>query len=159
MKPIFHPPIERPHQRKGSKSNAHVGRDFERLAQSCLATNGIITEANHKLTIGVNDRKKKHAFDLGSCEPLIVVECKSHRWTEGDKVPSAKMATWNEAMYYFSLTPPSTRRILFVLHDKRRSSGETLMAYYLRTYGHLIPAGVEFWEYDEAVKKLSLIHI
>ena len=30
--------------------------------------------------------------------------------------------------------------------------GETLANYYVRTYFHLIPVGVEIWEYDETVK-------
>jgi hypothetical protein len=40
---------------------------------------------------------------------------------------------------------------LFVLKDLRRGTGESLAGYYLRTFSHLIPSGVEFWEYDETV--------
>lgn len=148
-------PMNRPHQRKGSVSNAHVGRAFERLAHRHLASMGIETTLGFVLPIGIRSPHKDHEFDLGASSPAIVVECKSHRWTEGDKVPSAKMAVWNEAMYYFSLVPNSYKRILFVLHDRRRSSNESLVEYYLRTYGHLIPMGVEIWEYDEENRTLS----
>jgi hypothetical protein len=37
-----------------------------------------------------------------------------------------------------------------VLHDLRRGSRESLVTYYLRTFGHLVPSGVQFWEYNEA---------
>lgn len=106
--------------------------------------------------IGVSGKKKAHGFDLGSANPPVAVECKSHRWTEGNKVPSAKMTAWNEAMYYFSLLPSATRCILFVLRDEHRSSGEVLVDYYLRTYGHLIPSGVELWEFDEVAQQLRI---
>ena len=93
--------------------------------------------------------KKKHCFDLGAATPKIIVECKSHKWTAGANVPSAKMTVWNEAMYYFHLAPKNFRKILFVLHDKRRRDGESLLSYYKRTYYHMIPQGVEFFEWDE----------
>lgn len=44
--------------------------------------------------------KKKHSFDLG-CKDKKIVECKSHKWTSGGNIPSAKLNVWNEAMYYF----------------------------------------------------------
>ena len=88
--------------------------------------------------------------DLGSSSPQILVECKSHRWTEGGRVPSAKMTVWNEAMFYFHLAPQGFRKILFVLYDRRKGTGESLVSYYRRTYSHLIPDGVEFLEFDEA---------
>lgn len=80
---------------------------------------------------------------------MVIVECKSHRWTAGHNIPSAKLTVWNEAMYYFHAAPGGYRKILFVLKDLRRGTGESLCSYYLRTYGHLIPDDVEFWEYDD----------
>ncbi len=141
--------MNRPHQRIGSLSNAHVGSDFERVALKYFRQKGIVLTKNFKLSIGLTI-KKERAFDLGSQTPGILVECKSHRWTEGAKVPSAKMTVWNEAMYYFHLAPRGFRKILFVLFDRRRGSGETLLGYYQRTYAHLIPADVEFLEFDES---------
>jgi hypothetical protein len=52
-------------------------------------------------------------------------------------------------MFYFHLAPRSYRKVLFVLRDCHPSSGETLLDYYLRTYHHLIPDGVEFMEFNE----------
>jgi uncharacterized protein YhfF len=52
-------------------------------------------------------------------------------------------------MYYFHLAPADYRKILFVLHDRRKGNGESLLSYYKRTHFHMIPDGVEFLEWDE----------
>ncbi len=145
------PPVKstKPNQRVGSVSNAHVGTDFESVAQKFFGQHRIVLSRHFPTELGVVGRKKIHCFDLGSHEAKIIVECKSHRWTIGGKVPSAKMAVWNEAMYYFHLAPADYRKILFVLHDRREKEGESLLAYYRRTYDHLIPDRVEFLEWDE----------
>lgn len=95
-------------------------------------------------------KKKNHVFDLGCSSRKWVVECKSHRWTTGHNVPSAKLTVWNEAIFYFCAAPLDYKKVLFVLRDLRRGSGESLATYYLRTYEHLVPEGVEIWEYDES---------
>ena len=141
-------------QRLGSISNAHVGREFERLAVAALAESGIDVEANFSVDVGVSGFKKAHKFDLGTDSPPTLVECKSHRWTAGGNIPSAKMTVWNEAMYYFACVPGTYRRILFVLQDVRPNTGESLAEYYIRMYRHLIPPGVEIWEFDQDQKEI-----
>src|SRR5436190_1428566 len=64
----------------------------------------------------------------------------------GMRMPSAKMTVWNEAMYYFHVAPDIYRKILFVLKHSRRDV--SLASYYLKTHEHLVPNGVEVWEYD-----------
>jgi hypothetical protein len=140
--------MNRPHQRVGSVSNAHVGADFERVALEFFAKKMITLFRNFPVEIGLA-KKKKHCFDLGTAKEKILVECKSHKWTAGARVPSAKMTVWNEAMYYFHLAPADYRKILFVLHDRREKNGESLLLYYKRTHFHMIPEGVEFLEWDE----------
>lgn len=135
------------HQRIGSVSNSHVGAEFECVALQYFATQKIVLTSRFSVEIGL-ERKKPHCFDLGAHEPKIIVECKSHKWTAGSNVPSAKLTVWNEAMYYFYLSPREYRKILFVLHDKRAANGESLLSYYKRTYYHLIPKEVEFLEWD-----------
>lgn len=141
--------MNRPYQRIGSTSNAQVGKDFERAAQSYFRSKGLILERNIKIEIGIEDVKKVHAFDLGCLFQKVIVECKSHRWTSGANVPSAKLTVWNEAMYYFVTAPAGYQKIMFVLYDFSEKRGETLAEYYLRTYNHLVPNDVEFWEYNE----------
>ena len=145
-------------QREGSVSNAHVGRDFELLAMNLLEKEGIKLEQNHIVSVGVEEKKKAHAFDLGSDNLRVIVECKSHKWTKGNNVPSAKMTVWNEAMYYFAVAPKDYRKILFVLRDQRSSNHETLAEYYIRTYQHLIPSDVEIWEYDAEMNKAKILN-
>lgn len=142
--------MDKPFQRIGSVSNAHVGRAFELIAQKAFALRDIHLQLGHAVDVGIGDLKKPHTFDLGCSSQKWLVECKSHRWTSGHNIPSAKLAVWNEAMYYFYAAPPEYRKVLFVLKDLRRGTGESLSSYYLRTHRHLVPDGVEFWEYDEA---------
>ncbi len=141
--------MSKPFQRVGSKSNAQVGRDFENVAKSYFHNQGLSLELDIKVPVGVDSIKKEHAFDLGCLEQKVIVECKSHKWTTGSNVPSAKLTVWNEAMYYFLASPVGFRKIMFVLRDYSEKRKETLAEYYLRTYKHLVPNDVEFWEYNE----------
>ena len=143
---------DKPYQRKGSTSNTQVGKDFETAAQTFFAAKGITLIRDVSLPIGING-KKPHRFDLGDPDKKVIVECKSHTWTEGGNVPSAKMTTWNQAMYFFHAAPSGYRKIFFALRDNSTKRGETLAEYYLRTYPHLIPEDVEIWEYDEKGKR------
>ena len=145
-------------QRKGAVSNAHVGREFEEIAKLILEEQGINVKSNFHVKIRIGKNKKAHQFDLGSNDPPVIVECKSHRWTSGANVPSAKMTVWNEAMYFFVCAPKIYRKILFVLRDLRKTTNETLAEYYIRTYRHLIPDGVEIWEFDESTSKVNVIY-
>ena len=107
--------------------------------------------------VGIHNAKKHHKFDLGSETPPILVECKSHTWTKTGNTPSAKITVWNVAMYYFHAAPAQYRKILFVLKHSHVKKQLTLAAYYLRTYAHLIPDGVEIWEYDPVAKSAERI--
>ena len=101
-------------QKIGSVSNAHVGSDFEKVAQEYFGRQGIVLRKGHSVQIGFSS-KRDHKFDLRADKPPMLVECKAHTWTAGGNVPSAKITVWNEAMLYFSLAPSDCRKILFVL--------------------------------------------
>ena len=134
-------------QRLGSTSNSQVGRDFEIAAQDYFRKKGISLQRGHSVQIGVS-RKKNRKFDLGSDDPPVLVECKSHTWTSSGNVPSAKITVWNEAMYLFLLAPMRFQKVLFVLRDFNERRSESLAEHYVRNYSHLIPDNVEIWEYD-----------
>ena len=68
------------------------------------------------------------------------------------------MTVWNESMYYFHLAPRHFRKYLCVLLDRRHRTGESLSTYYLRNYGHLVPDGVEVWEFDESSGIATRVH-
>ena len=143
-------------QRLGSTSNSHVGRAFEERVRKALAKRGLQLTPDHKVPCGLDSVRKNHSFDLGSENPRVIVECKSHTWTSGGNIPSAKITVWNEAMLYFLLAPKRYRKILFVLRDFSERRGQTLAEYYIRNYGHLIPDDVEVLEYggSNSVRKL-----
>ena len=145
-------------QREGSKSNAYVGSEFEKLAMKIFHDLGVPVVKNFPVDVGVGNKKKTHKFDLGTDEPLVLVECKSHKWTKGNNVPSAKITVWNEAMYYFHCSPDKYKKIFFVLCDKRGNTGETLTNYYIRNYSHLIPSNVEIWEYNETTASHEVVY-
>lgn len=137
-------------QRKGAISNAHVGREFEIRAKAVLEEQlGVDLDFHHKVSVGI-EFKKEHAFDLGSENPRVIVECKAQTWTEGNKVPSSKMKNWAEAMFIFYMTPKTYRKIFIAERSERKTTGESLLSYFMRTHIHMIPADVEFWEFDSA---------
>lgn len=136
-------------QRVGSLSNAQVGREFESVALVYFRQQGCLLTRCYRVPVGFGSEKKNRQFDIGSDDPLVLVECKSHRWTAGGNVPSAKVTVWNEAMYYFHLAPAEYRKVLFVLRDTSPKRGLSLAEYYIRNYRHLIPDGVDVLEYDE----------
>jgi hypothetical protein len=135
-------------QRIGSISNAHVGNEFEALVQKSFSDLGIVLTRDFAVPVGAGTLKKLRKFDLGSERDAMLVECKSHTWTTGGNTPSAKITVWNESMYYFHIAPEKYRKVFFALKDVRR--GITLASYYVANYSHLIPDGVEIWEYDFA---------
>ena len=141
-------------QRLGSVSNAHVGREFENTALNYFRQKkGISLQKDHSVQVGVSS-KKDRKFDLGSDDRPMLVECKSHRWTTGGNVPSAKVTVWNEAMYFFHLAPVRYEKVLFVLRDFDARRRESLAEYYVRNYGHLIPNDVKILEYDESTSRV-----
>src|SRR5262245_22402924 len=140
--------MDRPFQRRGATSNTQVGQDFEEMARAFFAATGLVLKLKVSVEIGVDGMKRPHHFDLGCLERRVLVECKSHTWTEGRNVPSAKMTAWNQAMYFFYAAPRDYRKMLFVKRDHCEGRKETLAAYYVRVNRHLIPNDVEIWEYD-----------
>ncbi|MEI8109170.1 MAG: hypothetical protein WCI46_15260 [Verrucomicrobiota bacterium] len=141
-----------------NKTNAKRGALFEEAVGRFLSAEGVRVTPKFKLHIGVSDQKCSHEFDFGSDESNIVVECKCHSWTEGGNSPSAKLATWNEAMYYFSLVPDEYRKMMFVLLSRFDPEKGTLLEKYIRSYPHLIPHDVEIWEFDESLNSAKQIH-
>ncbi len=140
------------HQRKGVISNAHAGRDFEDVAKRYFAEqHGYTLTPNFAIELGVTGaaKPKLHRFDLGCNDKKILVECKSHNWTETGNMPSAKLTVWNEAMLYFLLAPPEFKKFMFVLKSTHpKQGGKTLAEYYVDKHGHLVSPDVTIIEYD-----------
>ncbi|MDO9453517.1 MAG: hypothetical protein Q7J29_11750 [Stagnimonas sp.] len=145
-------------QRVGSVSNSHVGRAFEVVAyEYFLREEGLSLTKAFPVAVGTEAITKMHRFDLGSNEPSILVECKSHRWTETGNMPSAKVTVWNEAMFYFHIAPVHFRKVLFVVRDTHSSKSKSLAEYYAHCYAHLIPASVSIIEFNETTNQAVLV--
>jgi len=141
-------------QRNNSLSNTSAGNIFEEIVQNYFKnTFNLELKKYIKVEIGISTRnaKKSKKFDLG-IENKIIIECKSNSWTEGENIPSAKLTTWNEAMYFFHLTPYGLRKLFVVELFYSEKHQQSLAQYYISTYGHLIPDDVEFWEFDKTKK-------
>jgi hypothetical protein len=136
-----------------------VGNDFEAAAVAALASRGIMVEPDFAVAVGVGRLRKTHRFDFGSGDPPILVECKCHRWTTGGNAPSAKLTVWNEAMYYFAVSPLGFRKIFFVLRDFSEQRGQSLAEHYLSRFLHLVPEDVEIWEYDEDSQSVRVLEL
>lgn len=142
--------MDKPYQRKGAQSNADVGREFEEKVTNFLKRHqDLELSPGMGIPIGING-VKLHKFDFGDEMRKVVVECKAHKWTEGDNVPSAKMTTWDQAMFHFYATPKRYRKLFFAIKDFSNKRNESLVEYYLRSHSHLIPSDVEVWEFDES---------
>lgn len=126
-------------QRKGNKANAIIGSDFEAVVMKQFEPYVKNLQRPFKIPIGLTS-KKQHAFDFGNDE--ILVECKSHTWTESGIVPSGKLHNWNTAMYLFHLAPKKYKKFFCVEMSFDQEKCETLLEYYIRNYGHLIPKDV-----------------
>lgn len=150
--------VNRPFQRKGAKSNTQVGNDFEIVVQQYFESQGLYVDSNVPIDIGINEVKKAHKFDLVDKSSKVLIECKAHTWTEGGNIPSAKMTTWNQAMYYFYAAPSGYRKILLVLKDVCQRRKISLGQYYIQTNLHLIPNDVEIWEFDISENTATKIH-
>lgn len=140
-----------------NSDNPSRGRNLEMIARAIIEGSlGIVLQENFSISVGLSRSKEKaHRFDLGCSNPRIIVECKNHGWTAGGNAPSAKMSVWNEAMLYFLAAPKNYRKIMFI--PRRIHKGRSLFEYYVERYGHLIPDGVEFWEYNEDTRNCKQV--
>jgi hypothetical protein len=137
--------MDKQFQRKGEKSNTQIGKEFEEKTLEYFRKKGIELKKQYIIEIGL-DSKKEHRFDLGNND--TIVECKAMRWTETENVPSAKIGSWNEAMYYFSLAPKEYKKIFFVERHYSQKYSKTLLEHYIDNYYHLIPNDVVLYDYD-----------
>jgi hypothetical protein len=140
-------------QRLGAVSNLHAGNEFEELVREHFRDQGVSLVRGFKVSVGAGETRKPRKFDWGSDEPPILIECKSHAWTVGGNTPSAKMTVWNEAMYYFYIAPQTYRKVLFTLKSMKEET--SLASHYIKCYGHLVPPGVEIWEFDIVDKQAT----
>ncbi len=135
-------------QRKGSKSNTDVGQAFrKRVRDMILARHRIVLHERHSVLCSLrNNQEKTHRFALGSDNPPVIVTCKTHKWTSGDNMPSAKIHAFAVAMFHFHMAPSKYRKIFVCEQSLRKKDNKSLLEYFLDKYFYLIPPDVELWE-------------
>jgi hypothetical protein len=137
--------MEKNFQRIGSISNAHPGREFEEAAKLFFVETGIALQPEFSVFVGGRE-KKCHKFDLGSETPPILVECKSHTWSERREFSKRQNQGVELGHAVVQRRSSSPSEDLFALKHLR--GNVSLAAHYIKTQGHLIGAGVEIWEFD-----------
>jgi hypothetical protein len=133
--------------------NTGKGRDFQALAAELigerLGTRFLIDQP-----IPIGRPAKEHRFDLVSEDRRHVGECKNYAWTETGNMPSAKMAFLNEAVLYLSHLPAGMHKFIALRLDLHVRRNETLVAYYMRTYRHLLD-GLTIYEIDPPTRTVD----
>lgn len=129
-----------------NSENPKVGKEFQKRVLK-IATDRFQQSFIEEKAVPIGKPAKDHKFDVVSVDGKRVIECKYYSWTNGNNVPSAKMATLNEAVLYMRNLPEDTHKILVMKKDVRVSNGESLAQYYVRINGHLLD-DIEVWEVD-----------
>ena len=138
-----------------NSENPKIGREFQEKVKRWLEANERLRfELERPILIGCP--AKLHKFDIADKSESMVIECKSYTYTSTGNIPSAKLTTLNEAIFYFSFLPTETKKILimaYAIHPKRK---ETLAEYYIRIYGHLL-GNVKVWEFNPDNNEMRMI--
>src|SRR3989344_534310 len=120
----------------GNSENPAKGAKFEKVVRDFFSRQGLALQPDFGVDVGFSPPLKPHEFDLGCTDPPTLVECKCHTWTEGGNSPSAKLAVWNEAMFYFTAAPHRYRKILAALRHSR--GAETLAEHSVNRFSHTL---------------------
>jgi hypothetical protein len=99
---------------------------------------------------------REHRFDLATSNRSFVGEVKAFRWTGGNNIPAAKIATLKEAIQFLHALPPSTRTFLVMQRDLRPSNAEALADYFARLHGHFL-GDTTLLELDTATSSLRVV--
>ena len=105
----------------------------------------------------VGAEKKDHKYDIANKDHSIVIECKRYNWTETGNVPSAKIRSLNEAVFYLHLLDNSCYKVLAMVKASHPKQIQTLAEYYVRTNHNLI-GDVIIAEYDPDSEKMRFIN-
>ena len=140
--------------RQINSANPQRGAEFERLVRELFREHeGIALESSQPVLIG--DPPKAHRFDLVSTQHRVVIECKNHTWTRSNNVPSAKITTLREAVFFLRLAPAGYRRILAMKRQTHSGRTESLAEYFVRLNSHLL-GDVEVVEIEEqTIRRLT----
>ncbi|MCL2508249.1 MAG: hypothetical protein FWF05_03635 [Oscillospiraceae bacterium] len=134
-----------PYEHQHNSQNQTVSRDFE-IGVKKWFENKYHMEFERNSSFSIGNPPKAHRFDVVSEDKLIVAECKCYTWTETGNIPSAKMGSVNEAVFYLSFINDADTYVVLKksMHPKR---SETLAEYYYGANKHLL-GHTEVLEFD-----------
>lgn len=134
--------------------NTGKGRDFQKLAALIIGDYfGVRFTLEQPIPIGIPP--KNHKFDLVSEDQQYIGESKNLSWTEGGNIPSAKMESINEAVFYLQHIPKDKKRFVVMRRDIDDKHSESLAEYYFRIDKHLLN-GVLIIEIDVPTKSIKM---
>lgn len=82
-----------------NSDNPKKGKVFQQKVLE-LAKNKFQKSFIEEKAVKIGNPEKEHRFDCVDSDSSVIIECKCYSWTKGNNVPSAKMATLNEAVLY-----------------------------------------------------------
>lgn len=126
-----------------NSENPKVGRTFEeRTRQIAEKVFGVtFTE----IPVDIGNPSIPHKFDLVSPDESVIIECKCYTWTDGGNVPSAKIATLDEAVLYMRSIRHPARKIIAMKYSRNGKRSQTLAEYFCQNKGHLLE-DISVWE-------------
>ncbi len=129
-----------------NSENPSVGKSFEKISKK-WAEKYFGQRFNEK-SVGIGNPPIGHKFDLVSSDEKIIIECKCYTWTVSGNVPSAKLATLDEAVLYLCNVNIPARKIIAMKRDWSEKRKKTLAEYFLEKKGHLM-GDISVVEIDE----------
>ena len=133
-----------------NSQNPRVGKAFQatvkRAAEAYLSCS-----FEDECPVLIGNPPPPHKFDVVSSDGSVIIECKCYTWTEGGNVPSAKLATLDEAVLYMRSVTYKARKIIAIKKAYNHNNSITLAEYFCDKKGHLLD-DIEVWEVDDNEK-------
>ena len=133
-----------------NSENPIIGKKFQSEVLN-FATKHFNKEFEEEVGIDIGNPPTPHKFDVVSVDKSIIIECKCYTWTESGNVPSAKLATLDEAILYMRSVTYNAERIIAMKESKHDRRDITLAEYFCDKKGHLME-GISVWEFDDKGK-------
>ena len=130
-----------------------TGIQFENYIESKLRSRSDISNLKKHPEILLNGACKHHFdFECSKNEETIVIECKHYDYTSEGNVPSGKISTLNEAVFFLEKLNPEIKKVLCLNKSAQAdSSGRTLAERYVEKYSSLME-DILVYEVDTAAR-------
>ncbi len=130
-----------------NSENPKVGKEFENATLK-WAEKYFDCGFDMEKAVEIGNPPKAHRFDLVSKDESIIIECKCYTWTKSGNVPSAKLATLDEAILYLRSVSYPAKKIIVMRMAQNEKRKMTLAEYFYEKKGHLL-GDVALWELND----------